>query len=321
MVETYLLNGDRWDDNPFASHEEYTTAIISCDPEVVGAIEEAFAHKALSVSSFEQSKGAHWQVKMLLAGKHESLDLSGIGGVHEVVLEPLEMQDWVAENQKNFPPLEIGGFYIHGSHLPPKAEAISLEIDAGRAFGTGEHATTAGCLLAMQKLNQMSDVGCQMSEMNKKGGQQGERAQLNIKRIADIGCGTGILAMAAHRLWPQAFVIGSDMDAPSVATAIENAARNGMPELPFVTAAGTQHEEIQAHAPYDLIIANILAGPLVQLAPEMVAALAKGGYMILSGLLTRQEEEVIAAYEARGLTCTDRLHRDEWSALTLHYSL
>ncbi len=298
MAETYLINGDYQGDsteeNPFASHEHYTTLTVTCEQAAVALVEMKFEEEALSVSSFEKEKGAHWQVEILLPGTQEAIDFSAIEGIHSHTLKPLEMQDWVTENQKNFPPLEIGKFYIHGSHLPPKADAISLEIDAGRAFGTGEHATTAGCLLAMEALEETV-----------------------FEKIADIGCGTGILTMAAKYLWPEAFIIGSDMDAPSVTTAIENANKNNMPNLPFVTADGTQHDEIQENAPYDLIIANILAGPLVELAPEMCAALTDHGTMFLSGLLIRQEEEVIAAYKAQGLECTSRLNREEWSALTL----
>lgn len=298
MAETYLMNsefiGDLDENNPFASHQHYTTLTVQCEISSISAIEALFEEEALSAASFEKDKGAHWQVEILLPGKRESVDLSSVQGVHGHTLTPLEMQDWVTQNQKDFPPLEIGKIYIHGSHLPPKEDAISLEIDAGRAFGTGEHATTAGCLLAMQKL---------------------EKTPLN--NIADIGCGTGILTLAAKYLWPEAYVIGGDMDAPSVDTAIENAAKNGMPNLPFVTAVGTQHDDILNHAPYDLLIANILAGPLVTLATEMCAAMADNGRMILSGLLIRQEDEVIAAYEAQGLQCIDRINREEWSAITL----
>ncbi|MDG1288043.1 MAG: 50S ribosomal protein L11 methyltransferase [Rickettsiales bacterium] len=298
MAETYLINGDyqgdSTEDNPFASHEYYTTLTVVCEKEAVPMIELVFEEEALSMSHFEKEKGAHWQMEILLPGKRATVELSHISGIHSHTLENLEMQDWVTENQKDFPPLEIGRFYIHGSHLAPKAGAISLEIDAGRAFGTGEHATTAGCILAMQALEDKA-----------------------FKKIVDVGCGTGILTLAAKHLWADAFVIGGDMDEPSVDTSIENAAKNGMTGLPFVTAGGMQHDKIQAAAPYDLIIANILAGPLVTLAPEMVAGLTDNGMMILSGLLIRQEEEVLAAYEAQGLTCTHRLHRDEWSALTL----
>ncbi len=298
MAETYLMSsefiGDLDEDNPFASHEHYTTLTVACEQESIAAIEALFEEEALSAASFEKEKGAHWQVEILLPNKREEVDLSAISGIHSYQLTPLEMQDWVLENQKDFPPLEIGKFYIHGSHLAPKADAVSIEIDAGRAFGTGEHATTAGCLLAMQKLETTA-----------------------FKKIADIGCGTGILTLGAKHLWPEAYVIGGDMDGPSVETAIENAEKNAMPTLPFVTAAGTQHADILANAPYDLMIANILAGPLVTLAPEMCAALATDGTMILSGLLIRQEEEVIAAYVAQGLKCVHRLNREEWSAITL----
>lgn len=313
MAEAYLINcdyqGDLSEDNPFASHEHYTKLIVTCEQSSIATIELMFEENALSVSSFEKEKGAYWQVDILLPSKIDKIDLSAISGILDYKLEPLEMHDWVTENQKDFPPLEIGKFYIHGSHLPPKADAVSLEIDAGRAFGTGEHATTAGCLLAMQEL----------ATQNAKDVKPADRAGA-IKTIADIGCGTGILTLAGKHLWPDAYIIGSDMDAPSITTAIENAANNKMPDLPFVTAAGMQHPQLQEHAPYDLIIANILAGPLIDLAPEMCSVLARNGFMILSGLLIRQEDEVLAAYEAQGLQCTNRLHRDEWSAVTLYSS-
>ena len=298
MAETYLLDGeyhgDLAEDNPFASHEHYTTLTIICEQAAIAAIEQMFDEVALSASSFERDKGAHWQMEVILPGKHKTIDLSSIEAIHSHSLAPLEMQDWVTENQKDFPPLEIGKFYVHGSHLSPKEGAINMEIDAGRAFGTGEHATTAGCLLAMQALEGSS-----------------------FNKIVDIGCGTGILALAAKQLWPNAFVIGGDMDKPSVDTSIENAEKNGMAGLPFVTAAGTQHNDILKASPYDLVVANILAGPLMTLAPEMCEAMAEKGRMILSGLLIRQEDEVIAAYEAQGLKCIDKINRDEWSAITL----
>ncbi len=298
MAETYLLDGefigDFDEENPFASHEDYSCISILCEQATLELLEAHFC-EALSFSSFERDKGTRWQADIIVPQKTDAVALPhAIKGIHSMEISPLEMQDWVTQNQKDFPPLEIGKFYIHGSHLPPKPSAISLEIDAGRAFGTGEHATTAGCILAMQ-----------------------QREDLPFKSIADIGCGTGILALAAKCLWPNAFVIGGDMDKPSVETSIENAQKNGMAGLPFVVAEGMQHDDILTNAPYDLIIANILAGPLIDLAPEMCGQLAQNGTMILSGLLIRQEDEVIAAYVEQGLQCSNRIHRDEWSALTL----
>ena len=286
----------QYDENPFASHEVYTTLTIQCDVATVAPLQLHFEEEALSVCAFEKEKGAYWQVDVLLPGEVQSVDLSPFTGIRSSALAPLEMRDWVTENQKDFPPLEIGSFYIHGSHLPPKSGVISLEIDAGRAFGTGEHATTAGCILAMETLLAKS---------------------VQPSTLADIGCGTGILALCAQHLWPKATILASDMDAPSVETAIENAQKNQQTGITFLTAAGVDHPQLQAAQPYDLLVANILAGPLIELAQDFTHAVKPGGFIILSGLLTRQEEEVIAAYTAQGAKVTDRLRRDEWSALTL----
>jgi ribosomal protein L11 methyltransferase len=288
-------------DNPFATQPRYTTLTVRCSEAAAPLVELLFEEDALSVTAFEKEKGAYWQVEVLLMddavfSAEKQAALEAIEGVDSHELTTLEMRDWVLENQKDFPPLEIGSFYIHGSHLPAKEGSISLEIDAGRAFGTGEHATTALCLQALEALAQQP---------------------YEVKKLADIGCGTGILALAAKRLWPESYVIGGDMDAPSVETAIENAEKNGMAGLPFVAAAGTGHPHIQEQAPYDVLVANILAGPLIELAADLTAVVREEGVIVLSGLLTRQEEEVLAAYEAQAWKADERLRHDEWSALVL----
>jgi ribosomal protein L11 methyltransferase len=168
--------------------------------------------------------------------------------------------------------------------VPP--DSIAFEIEAGLAFGTGQHDTTTGCLIALDRLKR-----------------QGFRA----RDLIDVGTGTGLLAFAALHLWPSARAIASDIDPVAVAVTRENAQANairlgrGLRLLDTIAAPGVEHPRIQARAPYDLVIANILAGPLIELAPRLAAALAPGGRLILAGLLTAQAPRVAAAYRRQGL--------------------
>ncbi len=203
-------------------------------------------------------------------------------------LEELGETDWVTMSQAGLQPLRAGRFYIHTpTHrgaVPP--DAIAFEIDAGLAFGTGQHATTAGCLAA---LDMLKCNGCKFTN------------------VADIGTGTGLLAFAALALWPAAKAIATDIDPVAVAVARDNAAINRVSlghcagELLLAVADGMDSAMLVARAPFDLIIANILAGPLIDLAPAFAAPLAPGGTLILAGLLDSQAVAVAAAYAAFGL--------------------
>ena len=179
---------------------------------------------------------------------------------------------------------------------------IAFEIDAGRAFGTGQHETTTGCLIALDRLKANGAV---------------------FGQIADIGTGTGLLAFAALRLWPSARAIASDIDPVAIEVAAENAAINRVPvgrgpgQCELAVAAGLDHRRLIVRAPYDLIIANILAGPLIELAPDIAGALAPGGRLILAGLLDSQADRVAAAYARRGLRLAGRIDRGEWPTLVL----
>ncbi|MBV9931437.1 MAG: 50S ribosomal protein L11 methyltransferase [Alphaproteobacteria bacterium] len=219
-------------------------------------------------------------------------------------VERVEDRDWVTLSQQGLEPIRAGRFFVHTpAHreaAPP--DAVALEIDAGRAFGTGQHETTSGCLVALSRLKD-----------------QGVR----FRNLLDLGTGTGLLAFAALRLWPAARAIASDIDPVSIEVTAENAAINGVAtgrgpgELELAVADGLGHARIEARAPYDLILANILAGPLIDLAPDVAAALAPGGRLILAGLLAGQAEAVAAAYRRRGLMLTTRIDRGEWPTLVL----
>jgi ribosomal protein L11 methyltransferase len=218
--------------------------------------------------------------------------------------EKLEDQDWVRLSQAGLEPIRAGRFFVHTpahrDEAPPGA--IHFEIDAGRAFGTGQHETTTGCLIALDRLR---------------------GAAINVANLADIGTGTGLLAFAAMRLWPAARAIASDVDPVAVAVAAENAAVNHIPigrargQLELAVAAGMDHPRLQDRAPYDLLIANILAGPLIDLAPSLAGALAPGGRLILAGLLDHQAGSVAAAYRRQGMMAAGRVERGDWPTLVM----
>jgi ribosomal protein L11 methyltransferase len=207
--------------------------------------------------------------------------------------------DWVAHVRRELSPVDAGRFFVFGSHDADKVPAgrIPLQIEATVAFGTGHHGTTLGCLLAFDRL--LSD-----------GWRPG--------KVADIGCGTAVLAMAAAATLPGALVIASDIDRVAVDVAEANVAINDLQgRVECLEAAGLDHPRLKAAAPYDLIFANILKGPLIELAPAIAAHLAPGGRAILSGLLVVQAEAVTEAYLAEGLCLQNRDDLGEWSTLVL----
>ena len=218
--------------------------------------------------------------------------------------EKLGDEDWVTLSQAGLAPIRAGRFFVHTpAHrdaVPPGA--VAFEIGAGRAFGTGQHETTTGCLIALDRL-------------------KGSGAR--VANLVDIGTGTGLLAFAALALWPTAAAAASDIDPVAIEVAAENAAINRVGlgrargRLELIVAAGIDDRRLKARAPYDLLIANILAGPLIDLAPAIAGALAPGGRLILAGLLDRQAEAVAAAYRRRGMRLETRIDQGDWPTLIL----
>ncbi len=210
--------------------------------------------------------------------------------------------DWVAKVRRELSPVEAGRFFVYGSHDADKVPdgKISLQIEATVAFGTGHHGTTLGCLRAFDRL---LDQG------------------FNPARVADIGCGTAVLALAAAAALPQARITAGDIDRVAVDVAEANVAINGMQgRITCVEAAGFEHPVLAGEAPYDLVFANILKGPLVELAPAMAQHIAPQGLAVLSGLLAEQAEAIIAAYAGNGFSFVSREDIGEWSALVLKRS-
>lgn len=221
----------------------------------------------------------------------------------EIAIERLEPQDWLTLSQQNVQPIRAGRFHVHTSEFPPDADAIDFTIPASQAFGTGQHRTTAGCLEML-------------SHMKAKG--------LIARRIADIGTGTGLLGFAALRLWPLAHVTASDVDEVCAEVVAENAALNGIElgprpgQMAFTVAEGMEHDLLRVNAPYNLVIANILAGPLIELARDFSAFTAPGGSVLLAGLLAGEQEQAVRrAYRSEGLHLVGRLQRGDWAILWL----
>lgn len=220
------------------------------------------------------------------------------------VLVRVEEEDWITLSQAGIEPVHAGRFFVHTSTNAPAipAGAHPLLIDAGLAFGTGQHETTTGCLLTLDALKRRGAI---------------------FRDILDLGTGTGLLAFAAMHLWPRAYATASDIDPISIDVTRENAVLNKVPlgrregTLETVVAAGMAHRTLRHRAPYDLIIANILAGPLIELAAPVSAALEEGGTLILAGLLDGQADAVAAAYRRQGLRLAGRIDRGDWPTLRM----
>jgi ribosomal protein L11 methyltransferase len=224
-------------------------------------------------------------------------------GARSFAISDIPDIDWVAKVRRELAPVEAGRFFVYGSHDGEAAAAaraagrVTLQIEATVAFGTGHHGTTLGCLRAFDGLYE---------------------AGFRPARVADIGCGTAVLALAAAAVLPDALVLASDIDQVAVDVALANAAINGMAgRIECMEAAGFAHPRMGQAAPFDLIFANILKGPLVELAPAMALHCAPGGRLILSGLLVIQADAIIAAYNAQGFVLESRMDLGEWSALVL----
>jgi len=264
-----------------------------------------------TISYFEQAGLPQWRTEVFFPAAPDygfinvMLQRAGLTDWdHEIA--PMEEKDWVSESQKLLAPVSAGCFLVYGSHDKDKTRpnAINLQIDAGQAFGTGKHETTAACLEAL------ADYATAISP----------------KTVLDLGTGSGVLALAAHRLWPTTCITASDIDPIAVEVSKENVVINaGILRKPgvktggiaLITATGLDDPAFQEDMPFNLITANILAGPLVDMAPDISDALAKGGRLVLSGLLYTQEKEVLDAYQARGLVSQGRIEKGDWLALTL----
>ena len=224
--------------------------------------------------------------------------LSALHGARPFTISDIPDQDWVSKVQRELAPVAAGRFFVYGSHDADKVpdDCIPLLIEAAMAFGTGHHGTTLGCLRAFDRL--FSDG-------------------FTSGKVADIGCGTAVLAMAAAKVLPDT-VLASDIDPVAVEVASANLLANDLAgRVQCLVAAGMDAPELAAAAPFDLVFANILKGPLVQLAPSLGRAVAPGGHVILSGILNEQADEVIGIYCENGFNLVQSEQIVDWTTLTM----
>ena len=259
-----------------------------------------------AVTVFAAADGGPWSVEAYYdadlapdAGSLSAAIADVIGGIPpQISVANVAEENWVAISQAALPPVHAGRYIIHGSHDRARVGGRlgSIEIDAGEAFGTAHHASTLGCLLAIDRIMR-------------------RRCWRNV---LDLGCGSGVLAIAAARASPSAQIMASDIDAQAVAVARGNFVSNGVGgRIRIVTAIGLAHPALRRAAPFDLVIANILARPLVVLAKPLRAAIRPGGVAILSGILAREAGSVVAAYRTAGFIILAKAEIAGWATLTL----
>lgn len=270
--------------------------------EALGATMENLVPEPTGVGVFEvEDDSGIWEVGGYFVEEPDAAGLALLASMHgakDFTVSELPDVDWVAHVKRELAPVEAGRFFVYGSHdaasLPE--DKIGLLIDAAMAFGTGHHGTTLGCLRALDHLAQDGFVG---------------------ESVADIGCGTAVLAMAAAKIWPNP-VIASDIDEVAVDVARANVAANALEDrVVCLEAAGFGAEGIAAKAPFDLVFANILKGPLIGLAPELGRNIGENGFAVLSGILNPQAEDVIESYQLNGFELVNRDEIGDWTTLIL----
>jgi len=270
--------------------------------DALGEALERLMPEPTGVGVFEVEDGSGiWEVGGYFVEKPDEAGLALLAAAFEAkpfVVSELPEVDWVAHVRRELSPVQAGRFFVYGNHDADKVSegSIALLIEAAMAFGTGHHGTTLGCLQALDQLANDGFVG---------------------ENVADIGCGTAVLAMAAAKIWPNP-VLASDIDMQAVDVARANVASNDLEgQVICVEAAGFDAPELKQAAPFDLVFANILKGPLISLAPDMDDSVKNGGYAILSGILNEQAQEVIDIYTLNGFKSIGKRENGEWTTLLL----
>lgn len=284
----------------------FTALTTLADKDKAAALGEAMERlqpepTGVGVLSVEDGSG-QWEVGGYFIEPPDQAGLALLALAFEAkpfVISELPETDWVAHVRRELSPIRAGRFFLYGSHDADKVpgDVVPLAIDAAMAFGTGHHGTTQGCLIALDRLAEQGFVG---------------------KTVADIGCGTAVLAMAAAKIWPDASIYASDIDEIAVETAVANLGFNDLAgRIACITCPGFDDSSLTNAAPFDLIFANILKAPLMALAPEMGRNTGFGGFVILSGILNEQAAGVIGQYQAQGFELCTCDEIGEWTTLSL----
>ncbi|MAR19973.1 MAG: 50S ribosomal protein L11 methyltransferase [Rhodobacteraceae bacterium] len=280
----------------------FTTLLGKENASALGEALESLDPAPVGIGVFEiEDKSNTWEVGGYYTKKPNEIELTLLSfayGAKPFTFSDVPDQDWVSHVQRNLPPVEAGRFFLfgnHDAHKVPKS-SIGLLIEASMAFGTGQHGTTKGCLLV---LNDLIAEG------------------VSPKKIIDIGCGTAVLAMAAAKIWDET-IIASDIDPTAVAVTKINLISNKLEQkVSCIQSKGFSHPSISEEGPYDLIFANILKGPLIDMVPEFSEHCAFGGTIILSGLLNEQYDEVLRAYIRAGFKLIQKKSLGEWMTLRM----
>jgi ribosomal protein L11 methyltransferase len=289
--------------NPFAQPKLPLQLTIEAPAEALDIMELVFEEEVLSITRpidthtpqlillIEDAQQSATEAKIHEIAKQQKAKAK----IHGAMLRDI---DWVTQVQKDFPPFMVGRCYIYGSHAeqPIPANSVPLKIDAAAAFGTGEHDTTAGCLVALQWL---------------------KKKRQNVREVIDMGCGTAILAIAAAKLWRSAKISAYDNDAGAVRTSNENFACNDMRHNRAFVSDGYKMNRVKREGQHEVVVANILARPLMRMARACAQSVAENGMLILSGLLNHQENMVLSAHRYHGLRLHKRIRRGRWSVLIL----
>jgi ribosomal protein L11 methyltransferase len=272
---------------------------LRCDRAAAEAASEAEIDGAVIVATEEDEADARWRIDAYFEGEPDAETLAAVRALAPGVSgspEPVPDQDWVTLSQAGLEPIREGRFVVHTAAHPaePPQGGRAFLIEASQAFGTGHHETTAGCLAMLDGL-----------------------ADRRFGRIVDLGTGTGLLAFAAAHLWPDASVMATDIDPVAIAVTQENAELNGVDMIHLLVADGARDPAIADAGPFDLVIANILAGPLIAMVPEITAVAAPGATIVLAGLLATQADAVTFAYLEAGCTLEQADRRGDWTILRL----
>ena len=285
-----------------ATFTALTTLSGQTDAEALGAAMERLDPEPTGVGVFEvEDDSGLFEVGGYFTAPPDDMALALLAasfGAQPFVVSELPETDWVSHVRRELAPVRAGRFFVYGSHDADKLpqNAVPLLIEAAMAFGTGHHGTTLGCLRALEGL--IADG-------------------FMPERVADIGCGTAVLAMAAARVWDVP-ILASDIDKVAVDVAEANLKANGMAgRVACIEAAGFDHPNLHAAAPFDLIFANILKGPLIALAPDVATHMGKRGFAILSGILNEQADKIVDVYARSGINLVDRQEIGDWTTLVL----